>query len=214
MRPRLQTTAAVALALGAVTVFSIGAGRLPIGEDRAGAAPPPTRVVTTLVFPSEMLAGSDSSTYPITVPYPPTDGAGSYVVPATSRLVIESAYALTSESYGVNATVRRTDIRVGISSFYNYGGDCPFPGRERDYGLEVSLPVVSDEGLNEQQEHLYSEVRHADLTGPIYVEGGRTVVANAQGPGGNSEVIVQVILHGYLEPAVNPANPTPPAYCT
>lgn len=213
MRPRLRRTVAVAVALGTLTAFSIGARSL-VGEERAGAAPLPTRVVTTLVFPSQMLADSDSSTYPITVPYPPTEGVGTYVVPAKSRLVIESAYAMTTENYGANGTGRRTDIQVGISSFYNYGGDCAFPGRERDYGLKVSPPVVTDEGLNEQNEQTYSETRHADLTGPIYAEGGRTVVANAQGPGGNSQVIVHVVLHGYLEPAVNPPNPTPPAYCT
>jgi hypothetical protein len=204
----------VTVAIGTLTAFTIGVRGIGSGEERAGAAPQPSRIVTTLVFPSQMLAESDSSTYPITVPYPPTEGVGTYLVPANSRLVIESAYATTTENYGADGTGRRSDLQVSLSSFYDYGGDCPFPGRQRNYGLNVSPPVVTDEGVNEQQEQTYSEVRHADLAGPIYVEGGRTVVANAQGPGGNSQVIVQVILHGHLEPAVNPNNPTPPAYCS
>lgn len=214
MKSLVRRTATIVAAIAILTAFTVGVSSIGGGEERAGAAPPPSRIVTTLVFPSQMLADSDSSSYPITVPYPPVEGVGSYLVPANYRLVIESAYARTTEDYGAGGTGRRSDMLVTVSSFYDYGGECPFPGRERDYGLNVSPPVVSDEGVNEQQEQMYTEVRHADLAGPIYVEGGRTVTAGAQGPGGNSQVIVQVILHGHLEPAVNPANPAAPEYCT
>jgi hypothetical protein len=54
--------------------------------------------------------------------------------------------------------------------------------------------------------------RAGQLSGRIYVEGGRTVGATAiaalpyDRPGGT--VFVSVIVHGYLEPAINPAPPT------
>ena len=43
--------------------------------------------------------------------------------------------------------------------------------------------------------------------GPVFVEGGRSVNGGAFAPGGDSTVIVHIVVHGHLEPAANPAPP-------
>lgn len=156
------------------------------------------RTLKTIVLPGEILADQDEASFPFTVTMPLTEGVAEFKVPMNSRLVIESAYATLTESYS-DPAMRRTGFSPGFRTFYPLPG-CAFLGYERDYGMQVGPGAAA-----------YDETTYtASLEGPIYVEGGRVVGLYTSAVGGNSQVIVYVTLHGYLEPATNPSNPRPP----
>lgn len=188
---------ALVAVLVAGTTFSGGAG--------AAKSPPPTapaRVVQTIVLPSEILAGQDSAAFPFTSTQPPTEGVAGYTVPDDKRLVVESAYVFAGEQF-TDPADHRTGLAVSLATSYALGGACLFPGYERDYPFRLDPVVVrSDESR-----------QGGSLQGPIYVEGGRVLqMAASTVDTTQSQVIVFVTVHGYLEPAVNPLNPAPPTF--
>jgi hypothetical protein len=192
---------AVALVGGVVGFALVGPGAATGSVN--GGAPGPTQsanVVKNLVFGGEIQPSESNTTLPITVPYPPVEAVNSYKVPSNMRLVIESAYVSINEQFGEN---RRNGFDALISSYYDFGPSCAYPGFERDYGITLGPPVI---GQNEL-------LQHGSLSGPIYVEGGRSVAGNVAGEGADSQVIALITVHGYLEPGVNPFNPKPPT-CT
>jgi hypothetical protein len=123
-------------------------------------------------------------------------------VPDGSRLVIDALYADVAERWAPGVTSPRTDVMVGISTQYDLGTACFYPGWQRSYDVPLVTEVTQVYGPEEAQ------TRHAgNLSGPIFVEGGRHVNGTAWAPGGDSTVHVHVVAHGHLEPANNPVPP-------
>lgn len=192
------------LAVAAVTVAVAGvAGAAAPGTEpgRPSSSPGPL----TLVFAGQVV--TDGGLGPFVDPYPPIEGgaARQYTVPPDRRLVIQAMYADVFERYVAGtpeqpATSPRSGITVGIATAYP-NPECPFPGYERDYGIPLTDPIV---GSYDTETEL---VRNGSLSGPIFVEGSRVVDGTAFAPGGDSTVYVRVVVHGYLESAVNPDPP-------
>jgi hypothetical protein len=195
----LGAVLAVGVLIVAVGVGLGGDGNKASATGGTSGAAQPTKVLKTLVFGGEITAGQDTTSLPITAAYPPVEAVSSYTVPANMRLVIESAYVTINEQF---LDSRRTGFSALIGTSYPIPG-CAHPGFERDYGLQVGQPVISDHEL----------IESGSLSGPIYVEGGRQVSGSVSGSGSDSQVIALITVHGYLEPGVNPTNPKPTTTC-
>lgn len=208
MKPLTRNVAAVgaAMALAVGLAIPLESG-LTKGGVASAAAPTRYPQTVTLVFPSEILGPDEVSSSPVTAPYPPSQDDAGYVVPADARLVIESIYVTSTETWDGETTGPRDYLVFGASTWYPDPTHlCQFPLWERDYGIPITGSHVQDE----QTSITKSDI--ANLSGPIYVEGGRELGVNGQGYGGNSYVHVMAIVHGYLEAAQNPSNPAPPSY--
>lgn len=192
--------------MGLALVGVLVAGTTSSGSGAGAAKSPPStapaRIVRTVVLPGEILAGQDSATFPFTAVLPPTEGVAGYTVPDDMRFVVEAAYVFAGEQFA-DPVDHRTGLAASLVTSYDLGGACAFPGYERDYSFRLDPAVVrSDESR-----------QGGSLEGPIYVEGGRVLQMSASTVDTTqSQVIVFVTVHGYLEPAVNPVNPAPPTF--
>lgn len=166
-----------------------------------GAAATKPAAPITLVFAGQVIG--DESLEPFAGPYPPIEGgvAQVYTVPNGVRLVIDSVYADVREAWFTGEAGPRSGVTVGVSTWYDLGESCAYPGYHRSYGVPLTAPV----GAVYDTEN---DVRRSGaLNGPIFVEGGRSMNGNAFAPGGDSQLIVQITVHGRLEPATNPTPP-------
>ena len=153
----------------------------------------------TLVFGGEITPAQDTTSLPITVAYPPVEAVESYKVPSNMRLVIESAYVTINEQFQEG---RRSGFSALVSTLTRSPG-APIPDSNGTMDFRSEQPVVSDHELTQS----------GSLSGPIYVEGGRSVGGSVSGWGSDSQVIALITVHGYLEPGVNPTNPKPTTVC-
>jgi hypothetical protein len=190
-----QSVLATVISIIAVTAL-IGALTMQAGNAAPKGAPGPI----TLVFAGEL--GSEGL-QPVTGGYPPIEGGAGrvYVVPDGMRLVIESMYAAVDETWITDQAGPRSNIIAQVSSWYNLGEQCAYPGYQRNYGISLGIPAAGSYDTENQRMWVgYTE-------GPIFVEGGRSVNGYAFAPSGNSTVIVHITVHGHLESATNPAPP-------
>ena len=193
-RSALMALIAVIAAAGIAATFAIPPG---------GAAPRATSEPITLTFAGEVIGEDGIADF--AGPYPPIEGGAAldYAVPDGYRLVIDSLYADVAESWVPNATYQRGFVVVGIATAYPLGEQCAYPGWMRSYDIPLTTDVSQVYGTDEGQAR-----RAGNLSGPIFVEGGRHVNGTAWAPAGDSTLYVQIVAHGRLELATN--NPTPP----
>lgn len=170
------------------------------------AAPRPGPQPITLTFAGAVV-GEDGLVDP--GEYPPIEGGPAlvYEVPAGFRLVIDSVWADTSESWIPNQTWPRQGLKVGLWTAYDLGA-CAHTGWERSYDVplttEVTQVFTQDNVPYEGQNR-----RAGNATGPIFVESGRQIGGSAWAPGGDSQLYVHVVAHGRLEASTaTPALPT------
>jgi hypothetical protein len=190
---------AVALTVSVVAVVVASA---PDESEAAYATGP-----ITLVFAGQVVEGAGIG--PFVDAYPPIEGGAArrYTVPAGRRLVIDSMYADVFERWVPPSDTQpgtgpRSGVTVGISTAYDLGSGCAYPGYERDYGIPLIDPVVAGYGAENEA------LRNGSTLGPIFVEGGRLVTGTAFAPNGDSTLYVKIVVHGHLEYAVNPRPPT------
>lgn len=191
----LMALIAVIAVAGLVASFAISPG---------GAAPRATAEPITLTFAGEVIGEDGIADF--AGPYPPIEGGAAldYAVPDGYRLVIDSLYADVAESWVPNTTYRRAFVAVGIATAYPLGEQCAYPGWMRSYDIPLTTDVSQTYGPPDE-----GQARRAgNMSGPIFVEGGRHVGGTAWAPGGDSTLYVHIVAHGRLEPATN--NPTPP----
>ena len=197
-RSLLASVVAVLTAAALVAAFAVSPGG---ATPRVGGPRPITLTFIGQVVEANGL--SDPGNYP-----PAEDGyALQYTVPDGSRLVIESFFADVAEFLVVgdppSLATPRDFVVVGVDTFYVLDAPCEFPGYQRSYDVPLATEVMMGEGG-------YKGRRAGSLQGPIYVEGGRTVVGAAWAPGGDSNLYVHIVAHGYIEPssATAPTLPT------
>ena len=184
---------------GAVAVVTL-AGVLGALTGSSGAATPrggPGPI--TLTFAGQVI--DDEGLSDFVDPYPPIEGgtARVYTVPIGQRLVIESVYADLVERWSGTQT-GRSGAAASVGTWYDLGA-CDYTGYSRTYGIPLTEPVVQTSDMTERR-------RTGDLLGPIYVEGGRSVNGNVFAPHGDSDLLAQIVVHGYLEPtSSNPPFP-------
>jgi hypothetical protein len=194
---RRRPLSALALAVALVAAIGLVAAATVAPGNAAGARP---TGALTLTFAGQVVG--DEGIGPFVGDHPPIEGGAArvYTVPAGFRLVIDSVYADVYERWVPNQTYPRGGVMVGIDTSYKLGS-CEYPGYQRSYGVALTAPV------NQTGETESEARRTGDLSGPIFVEGGREVNGTAFAPHGDSELFVHVVVHGTLEAATNPVPP-------